>query len=69
MLNLNIASTANPALEAELAAAINNKTKPLGSLGRLEHLAVQIGLIQQTTQPSLCGPAIIVFAGDHGVVA
>lgn len=69
MLNLNIASSANPALEAELAAAINNKTKPLGSLGRLEHLAVQIGLVQQTTQPALREPSIIVFAGDHGVVA
>ena len=69
MLNLNIATTANPSLEAELTAAINNKTKPPGSLGRLEQLASQIGLIQQSSQPSLREPAIIVFAGDHGVVA
>ncbi len=69
MLNFDIAPTAHPALQAELTAAINNKTKPLGSLGRLEHLAAQIGLIQQTTQPVLREPAIIVFAGDHGVVA
>jgi len=69
MLNLNIATTANPSLEAELTAAINNKTKPPGSLGRLEQLAAQIGLIQQSSQPSLREPAIIVFAGDHGVVA
>ncbi|MFZ6875149.1 nicotinate-nucleotide--dimethylbenzimidazole phosphoribosyltransferase [Undibacterium sp. Di27W] len=66
---MSIIATANPELEAELTAAINNKTKPLGSLGRLEHLAAQIGLIQQTTQPALREPAIMVFAGDHGVVA
>lgn len=69
MTTTHIIATANAALEAELAAAINNKTKPLGSLGRLEQLAAQIGLIQQTSQPQLRDPAIIVFAGDHGVVA
>ncbi|MFZ6743851.1 nicotinate-nucleotide--dimethylbenzimidazole phosphoribosyltransferase [Undibacterium sp. JH2W] len=68
-MNMPIIATANPVLEAELTAAINNKTKPLGSLGRLEHLAAQIGLIQRTTQPALRAPAIMVFAGDHGVVA
>ncbi|MFC3109741.1 nicotinate-nucleotide--dimethylbenzimidazole phosphoribosyltransferase [Undibacterium arcticum] len=64
-----IASIANPDLAAKLYAAINNKTKPLGSLGELESLAARLGLIQQTVQPQLHAPALIVFAGDHGIVA
>ena len=65
----SILSTQDSALADALTACINNKTKPLGSLGRLESLARQIGLIQRTTQLTLTQPAIIVFAGDHGVVA
>lgn len=64
-----ILTTRDAALESALNDAINHKTKPLGSLGRLEQLALQIGLIQQTTNPVLRDPAIIVFAADHGVVA
>jgi nicotinate-nucleotide--dimethylbenzimidazole phosphoribosyltransferase len=64
-----LSSTENTALSAALTAAINNKTKPLGSLGKLEVLAHQIGLIQQTTQPQIIDPALIVFAADHGIVA
>ena len=65
----HIPFTVNAALAAELDHAINHKTKPLGSLGLLETLARQIGLIQQSTQPVVAEPAIIVFAADHGVVA
>ncbi|MFC0254552.1 nicotinate-nucleotide--dimethylbenzimidazole phosphoribosyltransferase [Massilia consociata] len=65
----SIAPTNDAALSRLLADAINNKTKPLGSLGRLETLAAQLGLIQQSTRVAIDQPAILVFAGDHGIVA
>src|SRR6185437_8260198 len=44
-------------------------TKPAGSLGRLETLAIQIAGITGQEQPSLGEKAIVVMAGDHGVTA
>ncbi|MBR7888370.1 nicotinate-nucleotide--dimethylbenzimidazole phosphoribosyltransferase [Marinomonas sp. A79] len=57
------------AKDSELQQKIDNKTKPLGSLGSLEKLAFQLGHIQQTTSPEVSKPKMIVFAADHGVVA
>ena len=57
------------ALQQSLQAKIDNKTKPLGALGRLERLALQVGLVQQSLNPALHRSAMLVFAGDHGVAA
>ena len=54
-------------LRDDLQHIIDTKTKPPGSLGRLEALARQMGLIQRTTHPTVERPALIVFAGDHGI--
>ena len=56
---------------ALIEGIITNKTKPVGALGRLEALALQIAQIQgvqNTEQPlKLTNPHLIVFAADHGI--
>lgn len=58
----------NQALKSALVDKINHKTKPLGALGMLEAVALQIGLMQQSLEPKLTHPTMLVFAGDHGIV-
>ena len=56
-------------LAAQLQARIDSKTKPVGALGRLEALALQLGLIQRSINPVLIDPQLVVFAADHGLTA
>lgn len=46
---------------------LDTLTKPLGSLGALETLAIQLSAITGELKPSVMPPAVIVFAADHGV--
>ncbi|NMG03519.1 nicotinate-nucleotide--dimethylbenzimidazole phosphoribosyltransferase [Azoarcus taiwanensis] len=51
---------------SQIQHRIDRKTKPVGALGRLESLALQIALIQQPEAPAIRSPQMLVFAGDHG---
>ena len=57
----------NSELRSALQDKIDNLNKPKGSLGVLEEIAMQVGLIQQTLTPQLRHPAHILFGGDHGI--
>ncbi len=46
---------------------IDNLNKPKGSLGRLEELAMQLCLVQQTLSPKLSRPCHLLLGGDHGI--
>ncbi|MFT3850189.1 MAG: nicotinate-nucleotide--dimethylbenzimidazole phosphoribosyltransferase [Propionivibrio sp.] len=62
-----------PALDAALIPRLqhklDNKAKPVGSLGQLESLSLQVGLIQNTLSPALTKPVMLTVAADHGITA
>ena len=47
---------------------LDQLTKPIGSLGRLEEVAAQMVAIQQTMSPKVEAKSVYVFAADHGIV-
>lgn len=65
---MNVPSTTDD-LAAKVQQAIDIKTKPPGSLGRIEKLALQMALAQDTQAPQADPAHLLLFAGDHGLVA
>ncbi len=63
------AATLDDAIRKTAKSRQNNLTKPPGSLGRLEEIAVRLATMQGTAQPGIDQACISVFVGDHGVVA
>ena len=57
----------NSSLKTAIQDKIDNLNKPKGSLGRLEELAMQVCLVQQTLEPSLAHPCHLLLGGDHGI--
>ncbi len=64
---LHIQPTTNTKLEEKLQYKLDQKTKPLGSLGQMERIALQTGLIQQTLNPELNKPVMFTIAADHAI--
>lgn len=58
----------DPELSERIQRRLDNKTKPLGSLGRLEEFARRYATIRGTEEPGLPRKMIHTFAADHGVV-
>ena len=55
------------ASQSALQQMLDGKAKPPGALGRIEELALTLGLIQQRLKPVVERPVLLVFAGDHGL--
>ena len=56
-------------LNCEIQKMIDGKTKPRGSLGLLEEIALKMSLIQGNSKPEAERKGILLFAADHGVTA
>lgn len=63
----DIADLHDAALAAAVQQDLDLKTKPQGSLGRIEALALRLALIQGRPRPRLDAPQLVVFAADHGI--
>ncbi len=53
----------------EIQQKLDNKAKPVGSLGKLEALAMRVAMIQNTLTPEFSNPVMLTVAADHGITA
>jgi len=65
MMDATMTDTTN--LPDQIRHTIDTKTKPLGALGRIEDLAEQIALVQNTVAPVMNTCTLTIFAADHGI--
>ncbi len=64
-----VPSITHPALTQRIQHKLDQKTKPLGSLGQIESLALRLACILGTESPCLQQPQMLVCAADHGLAA
>jgi len=57
------------AMGEQVTKYLDTLTKPLGSLGRLEELVIELGKMTGEAFPQVTKPGVIVFAADHGITA
>ena len=62
-----IAETSNPLLEQALSAKLRRKDRSAGHLGKLEPVAIRLGLLQNSLKPGFVDPQLVLFAADHGL--
>jgi nicotinate-nucleotide--dimethylbenzimidazole phosphoribosyltransferase len=68
MIELSSIQPVNKENGKKVAEYIDTLTKPVGSLGRLEEIAIQLGEITGEAFPEVSPAGVIVFAADHGIV-
>lgn len=66
---ISAVTSTDPAAEDRAWERLDSLTKPPRALGRLEQIAATVARIQDTDHPSVASKAILLMAGDHGVVA
>ncbi|WHY83910.1 nicotinate-nucleotide--dimethylbenzimidazole phosphoribosyltransferase [Neobacillus novalis] len=57
----------NKEIGNQVSDYINTLTKPVGSLGRLEEIAIELAKMKNEAFPSVTPPGVLVFAADHGI--
>ncbi len=66
MIETNIPDIAHY-MKDEIQLKLDNKAKPVGSLGKLENMALRIGMIQHSLSPKLAKPVMLTIASDHHI--